>query len=145
MASAYALEGKTLLERLEELYALLGRYAEDTISLVMPGVDGLEKMQRLMASLRSEAPEALAGIPVVRVRDYLSGTAVTAEGKTEPLPMKDSDVLYYELSDGSRFIIRPSGTEPKIKCYLMVKGDAREDCAEKLEALTKAAHALADG
>ena len=145
MASACALEGKTLLQRLEELYALLGRYEEDTVSLVMPGVDGLERMQRLMASLRNEAPKELAGIPVVRVRDYLSGTAVTAEGTTETLPMRDADVLYYELSDGSRFIIRPSGTEPKIKCYLMVKGEAREDCASKLAALTKAARALADG
>ena len=145
MASAYALEGKTLLGRLSELYALLGQYEESTISLVMPGVDGLEKMQKLMDSLRREPPKDFAGFPVVRARDYLSGMAVTADGKTEPLPMKDSDVLYYELSDGSRFIIRPSGTEPKIKCYLMVKGENHESCAEKLEALTKAAHALAQG
>ncbi len=145
MASFHALRGKTLLDRLEELYAELGRYEEDTISLVMPGVDGLEKMQKLMASLRQQPPKTIGGAGVEKMRDYLCGEAVTASGQRESLPMRDSDVLYFELANGCRFIIRPSGTEPKIKCYLMVKGADKADCAEKLAALRAYAKGLAEG
>ena len=145
MASFHALRGKTLLGRLEELYAELGRYEEDTISLVMPGVDGLEKMQKLMAFLRQQPPKTIGGAGVEKMRDYLCGEAVTASGQRERLPMRDSDVLYFELANGCRFIIRPSGTEPKIKCYLMVKGADKADCAEKLAALRAYAKGLAEG
>ncbi len=145
MASVTALRDKTLLDRLEELYALLGRYEENTISLVMPGVDGLEKMGKLMERLRSLPPETLGGERVSCLRDYRSGEARYADGHTETLAMKDSDVLYFVLEDGSRFIVRPSGTEPKIKCYLMVKGEDAADCRRKLEKLAGEANRLAEG
>ena len=144
MASYHALHGKTLLERLEELYALLGRYEEETISLTMPGVDGLEKMQALMARLRAQPPRTLGGKEVLRTRDYLSGEAFTAAGGKETLPMKGADMLYFDLAGGSAFIVRPSGTEPKIKCYLLVRGESREACEELRAALGAYARSLAD-
>jgi phosphoglucomutase len=143
MASYHALRGKTLLDRLEELYGLLGRYAEETVSLVMPGVDGLERMGRLMAELRARPPAELGGKAVLRVRDYLSGLA-SAEGRTEALPMKGADLVYWELEGGSAFLVRPSGTEPKVKCYLLVRGESREACEKTLAALGAYARGLAD-
>ncbi len=144
MASYHALRGRNLFDRLEELYALLGRYEEETISLTMPGVDGLEKMQALMESLRARPPKELGGVPVLRVRDYRSGTAVTAAGETETLALKGADLLYCDLEGGSAFIVRPSGTEPKIKCYLLVRGESREACGELRAALGAYAQSLAD-
>ncbi len=144
MASYHALHGRSLLDRLAELYALLGRYEEETISLVMPGVDGLEKMRGLMARLRSQPPRELGGRKVLRTRDYLSGGAVTASGETEALPMKGADMLYFDLEGGSAFIVRPSGTEPKIKCYLLVRGADEAECGALRQALGGYARSLAD-
>ena len=144
MASYHALHGRSLLDRLAELYALLGRYEEETISLVMPGVDGLEKMRSLMARLRSQPPRELGGRKVLRTRDYLSGEAVTASGETEALPMKGADMLYFDLEGGSAFIVRPSGTEPKIKCYLLVRGADEAECGALRQALGGYARSLAD-
>ena len=144
MASYHALHGRTLLSRLEELYALLGRYEEETVSLVMPGVDGLEKMGKLMAELRARPPKELGGRAVLRARDYLSGRAVTASGETETLPMQGADLLYYDLEGGSAFLVRPSGTEPKVKCYLLVRGESAAACGELRAALGAYARSLAD-
>ena len=144
MASYHALHGRSLLDRLAELYALLGQYEEETISLVMPGVDGLEKMRGLMARLRSQPPRELGGRKVLRTRDYLSGEAVTASGETEALPMKGADMLYFDLEGGSAFIVRPSGTEPKIKCYLLVRGADEAECGALRQALGGYARSLAD-
>ena len=144
MASYHALHGRTLPDRLEELYALLGRYEEETVSLTMPGVDGQEKMQKLMAGLRARPPKALGGRAVLRTRDYLPGEAVTAAGEKEALPMKGADMLYFDLEGGSAFIVRPSGTEPKIKCYLLVRGTDKDECAALRQALGAYARSLAD-
>ena len=144
MASVYALQGKTLPQRLEELYARLGCREEETISLVMPGVDGLERMQALMAALRRDPPGTLGGLEVRRVRDYLTGEAASDTGLRETLPLRGSDMLYFALADGSAFIVRPSGTEPKIKCYLQVKGEDHGACQAKRAALGRAARALAE-
>ena len=144
MASYHALHGRSLPDRLAELYALLGRYEEETISLVMPGVDGLEKMRGLMARLRAQPPRELGGRKVLRTRDYLSGGAVTASGETEALPMKGADMLYFDLEGGSAFIVRPSGTEPKIKCYLLVRGADEAECGALRQALGGYARSLAD-
>ncbi len=144
MASYHALRGKTLLDRLEELYALLGRYEEETISLVMPGVDGLEKMGKLMADLRARPPKELGGKAVLRARDYLSGSSVAASGRTETLPMQGADLLYYDLEGGSAFLVRPSGTEPKVKCYLLVRGADEAECGALRQALGAYARSLAD-
>ena len=108
----------------------------------MPGLDGLQKMKALMDSLRSDPPEEIGGVEVIRLRDYLDGSiAVKGLGKVDKTPFAGSNVLYFELADGSSYIVRPSGTEPKIKVYLLVRGKSREDCvtkADKYKAFTEA-------
>ena len=86
-----------------------------------------------MSAMRSEPPKEIGGTDVVRLRDYLDGSIfVTGLGKVDKTPFAGSNVLYFELADGSVFIIRPSGTEPKIKIYLLVRGENSADCDEKM-------------
>ncbi len=134
MASCYALQGKTLLEVLDDLYAEYGWFREKTLNLVMPGLDGLRRMKEIMSTLREKQLTEVAGEPVAKVRDYLSGElSIEGLGVVGNTDISGSDVLYYELADGSSFIIRPSGTEPKIKVYLLVRDAGEAACQEKIE------------
>ena len=133
MAAHYHGKCMTLLDAMAALYEKYGWFMEKTVNLVMPGLDGLEKMRALMAALRARPPREIAGEEVIRLRDYQDGSiAVAGLGKVDKTPIVGSNVLYFELADGSSFIIRPSGTEPKIKIYLLVRGRSREDCAGRL-------------
>ena len=133
MAAHYSMEGKTLLDAMNELYEKYGWFSEKTVNLVMPGLDGMRKMKAIMDDLRSNPPEDIAGETVIRLRDYLDGSInVKGLGKVDRTPFFGSNVLYFELADGSSFIVRPSGTEPKIKVYLLVRGTSAEDCAPKV-------------
>ena len=133
MAAHYSMEGKTLLDAMNELYEKYGWFSEKTVNLVMPGLDGMRKMKAIMDDLRSNPPEEIAGETVIRLRDYLDGSInVKGLGKVDRTPFFGSNVLYFELADGSSFIVRPSGTEPKIKVYLLVRGKSSEDCAAKV-------------
>ena len=143
MAAWYHARGMTLLDALNGLFEKYGWYMEKTLNLVMPGVDGLEKMQALMKELRSNPPERIGGEEVIRLRDYLDGTInVMGLGKVDKTPYFGSNVLYFELADGSIFIVRPSGTEPKIKVYILVRGEGREACNGKIERCVSFAEAL---
>ena len=134
MAAHYYNRGMTLLDALDALYEKYGYFMEHTINVVMPGVDGLEKMAQLMAGLRENPLANVAGVPVLRVRDYADGSiSVAGLGKIGETPYYGSNVLYYELADSSTFIIRPSGTEPKIKIYILARGGNREACMEAVE------------
>ena len=133
MAAAYKLRGMSLLDAIQALYEKYGWFRENTLNLVMPGVDGLDKMRRLMTSLREALPDNIAGESVVRIRDYLDGSIYVAGlGKVDHTPISGSNVLYFEMADGSTFIIRPSGTEPKIKIYILVRGADQSSCDEKI-------------
>jgi phosphoglucomutase len=143
MASFYALQGLTLIDRLEELYKEYGYYAEKTVNLVMPGLDGLEKMKRLMAELRGNPPSVISAKAVIKVRDYLTGKAKLPSGELEALPLVGSDVLYFELEGGSRLVVRPSGTEPKIKVYILVRGETAAESAQLIEGFESYALSLA--
>ncbi|MBQ6402489.1 MAG: phospho-sugar mutase, partial [Oscillospiraceae bacterium] len=111
-----------------------GRFGEKTLNLVMPGLDGLEKMAALMAELRANPPADIAGTAVLRMRDYKDGSVnVPGLGKVENTPMSGSNVLYFELEDGCSFIVRPSGTEPKIKIYILAQGKDAADVQAKIE------------
>ncbi|MCR5137283.1 MAG: phospho-sugar mutase [Oscillospiraceae bacterium] len=133
MAAWYHAKGMTLLDAIHALYEKYGWYMEKTLNLVMPGVDGLEKMQALMKELRGNPPKNIAGEEVIRVRDYQDGSInVLGLGKIDKTPYWGSNVLYFELADGSIFIVRPSGTEPKIKVYLLVRGKDGADCSAKI-------------
>ena len=134
MAAWYHAKGMSLLDAIHALYEKYGWYMEKTLNLVMPGVDGLEKMQALMKRLRATPPEKIGGEEVIRVRDYLDGSInVMGLGKVDHTPYFGSNVLYFELADGSIFIVRPSGTEPKIKVYLLVRGESEQDCKGKID------------
>lgn len=134
MAAYYAKQNMTLLDAINSLYEKYGWFVEKTLNLVMPGLDGLEKMQSIMKELRENKPVDIAGTGVVQVRDYLPGEiSVSGLGVVGNTPMKDSNVLYFELSDGTNFIIRPSGTEPKIKIYILARGADKAECLDKIE------------
>ena len=134
MAAYYRIKGMTLLDALDSLYEKYGFFMEKTLNLVMPGADGIEKMQKIMAGLRAETPERIADVGVVRLRDYSDGSIFVAGlGKVGSTPMSGSNVLYFEMADESTFIIRPSGTEPKIKVYILVRGADRAECEAKVE------------
>ena len=100
----------------------------------MPGFDGLEKMKKMMTSLRESPIEELAGIKVAERKDYIGGI--------EGLP--PSNVLYYTMADGSVLVIRPSGTEPKVKLYVMVSDKNRELAEKKADTFAKAFTAITD-
>ena len=143
MAAFYHAKGMTLLDALHGLFEKYGFYMEKTLNLVMPGVDGLQKMQELMRSLRSDPPEQIAGEEVIRMRDYQDGSiTVKGLGKVDRTPYYGSNVLYFELADGSIFIVRPSGTEPKIKVYLLVRGSSSDECSLKITRYQDYAEAL---
>jgi len=112
---------------------------------VMPGVDGLRKMAALMESLRAHPPSEIAGQAVVQRRDYMPGveTNVTTGVSSDMAPLRNSDVLSYLMNDNTRLIVRPSGTEPKVKVYLMVQGDTQEACEAVLDKYTRYAESLA--
>jgi phosphoglucomutase len=134
MAAYYFGRGMTLADAMDSLYEKYGDFSEYTLNLVMPGLDGLEKMKKLMDNLRAKPLAEIDGTPVLRVRDYLDGSISVAElGKVGETAIKGSNVMYFELEDGTSFIIRPSGTEPKIKVYILASGDSRAEADAKVE------------
>ena len=123
MAAWYATQGKTLFDALQDLFRKYGWYGEKTLNLVMPGVDGVEKMAQLMADLRANPPKEIAGVKVVAHRDYKPGIETDdLTGKTTEMELKGSNVLRYHTEDGTAIIVRPSGTEPKVKVYVLTQG-----------------------
>ncbi|HIR86472.1 MAG TPA: phospho-sugar mutase [Candidatus Limivicinus faecipullorum] len=143
MAASYHKKGMTLMDAVNALYEKYGYFGEKTLNLVMPGLDGLQKMQQLMKELRENPPTEIGGQEVIRIRDYSDGSIfVLGLGKIGKTPISGSNVLYFELADGSSFIVRPSGTEPKIKVYLLVRGEDAGQCAKKLAAYNEFAETL---
>jgi phosphoglucomutase len=143
MAAWYKLKNMTLYDALMKLYEKYGYYAEKTTSIRVEGGDALLKMGKTMKRLRAESPTELAGTKIIAVRDYLSGERRTLPGGvTEPTGLPKSDVLVYELADGCTAIIRPSGTEPKIKLYLLVKAEGRDAGDALISRYETAARAL---
>ncbi len=128
MAAWYATRGMTLYDAINALYEKYGWYGEKTHNLVMPGLDGLAKMAALMAGLRQNPPTEIAGVKVVTRKDYTDGSVIDcATGAVSTMELKGSNVLRYELADGTTILVRPSGTEPKIKVYVLTIGaDATE-------------------
>jgi len=115
---------KTLADAIDMLYEQYGYYGDKVTSFVLPGKDGLEKMQSVMAALRANPPKEFAGEKVAALRDYQTSVRTTADGQTETLTLPKSNVLYFELENKAWICVRPSGTEPKIKLYVnAVSGD----------------------
>lgn len=123
MAAFYRAKNMTLLDALQKLYKTYGYYEDGVENIYMEGLDGLEKMKALMQCLRKTPPKEIGGIRVSRMCDYLSGRAVNLEdGSTDIIGMQPSDVLSFDTAAGDTIVIRPSGTEPKIKIYFLTSG-----------------------
>lgn len=137
MTLYYREKGSSLAEQMENIYKKYGYYLEYVESVVMEGKDGLEKISAVMEKLRTNTPNTVAGKRVIAVRDYKTSLRTELEsGKTEKILLPPSNVIYLELEDGNNFVIRPSGTEPKIKLYCLLRGSNRAD-AENLKELIK--------
>ena len=144
MAAWYATQGMTLYDALDVLYKKYGWYGEKTHNLVMPGLDGLEKMANLMKALRQTPPTEISGVAVVRRKDYTDGSVVDcATGAVSEMELKGSNVLRYELADGTTILVRPSGTEPKIKVYILTQGKDATERDANIEKYGQWAEALA--
>lgn len=138
MAAFYRTKGITLLQAREELYRQYGNYMHSQESFQCEGASGMEKMKEIMAGLRANAPKEIGGLKTVSVADYAASEQTDcATGAKTVLTLPKSDVLAFNLEQGASVIIRPSGTEPKIKAYYTAIGETRAD-AEKTEAALKA-------
>ena len=133
MAAHYREKGMSLSDALNALYQEIGVYFEKTLSIVMKGIDGPARTKALMERLRSVRPVFVAGIAVEDVFDLSKGA----------MGLPPSDVVYYRLADGSVLIVRPSGTEPKVKVYVLVRDNTRQAAEEKTEVLRKDFYAFA--
>ena len=143
MASYYRKQGLTLLQRMEQLYQEHGFYRNALVNVAFEGEQGMHDMQKLMADLRQCPPKTIAGIPVVACADYGQRVATDfVTGDRTPLTLPKSDVLAYTLEGGLGLIIRPSGTEPKVKAYITAIGDTPAAAAEMEQKLCAEAEKL---
>ena len=135
MAAWYYSQGMTLYQAMQKLYETYGQYTEKTLNLVMPGLDGLKKMAQLMKDLREHPLTEIAGVPVTGRKDYADGTDTdVASGAVAEMELKGSNVLKYKLADGTDLVVRPSGTEPKVKVYILTQGEGGEEKIAKYSA-----------
>ena len=133
MACWHDAHGKTVWQALRDLYEKYGAYAEHTLNLVMPGLDGLAKMAALMKRFREDPPAEIGGTKVVLYKDYADGTVRHAGSETkEKMELSGSNVLEFGMEDGSKILMRPSGTEPKVKVYLLVHAETMEEAQRQL-------------
>ena len=156
LAAVRRAEGKTLLDELATLARRYGLFVSGQRSITLPGGDGLARIGAIMTGLRQAPPARVGALAVVAVGDYLARTRTASSGAVTPIALPPSDVLTFDLEDGSRIIARPSGTEPKIKFYFDVceplapdeaLAPAEQRAARKMSELTAAfiAAAGADG
>ncbi len=137
-AAYYKTQGKTLWDAMIEMYEQFGYYKDDIKAVTMKGIEGLQKIQDIMNSLRQNPPAEFAGHKVVAVRDYKADTIKNLEtGEVTPTGLPNSNVLYYELTNDAWVCVRPSGTEPKVKFYYGVKGTSLADADEKSAVMGK--------
>ena len=144
-AAYYKTQGKTLWDAMIEMYEQFGYYKDAIQSVTMKGIEGLQKIQEIMNSLRQNPPAEFAGHKETAVRDYKADTITdVATGAVKPTGLPNSNVLYYELTDDAWVCVRPSGTEPKVKFYYGVKGTSLADADEKSDIMGKAVLDMVD-
>ena len=145
MTAYYKKRNMTLCDALSALYKKYGYYAEATVDIYMEGLDGIEKRRRVMQSQRDSVPTEIGGFKVKSVGDYLRGIVTELDsGNISPTGQPVSDVLYYTLENDDKIIVRPSGTEPKIKIYVLAHGESQKALDEKMKIYKESAVRLAE-
>ncbi|MDY2897111.1 MAG: phospho-sugar mutase [Candidatus Limivivens sp.] len=135
-AAYYKTQGKTLWDAMIDMYEKYGYYKDDIQSITLKGIEGLEKIQSILETLRKNPPAKIGGYQVTSARDYKLDTIRNmATGEITETGLPKSNVLYYDLTDDAWLCVRPSGTEPKVKFYYGVKGTSLADADEKSKAL----------
>ncbi|WP_099204925.1 phospho-sugar mutase [Scatolibacter rhodanostii] len=140
MASYYKEKGITLYDAMQNLYKEHGYYANETLNFTFEGQDGVKKMDSIMDGLRQNPPKEIAGMTVTGHSDYL--LSIRYENGETPITLPKSNVLEYRLAGGNKFMVRPSGTEPKIKIYLSVNAPSKEETKVLIDSLTAATEAV---
>lgn len=144
-AAYYRTQGKTLWDAMLDMYERYGYYKDDIQSITLKGIEGLQKIQQIMDTLRKNPPAEIGGYTVLKARDYQADTIKdTATGEVTKTGLPSSNVLYYDLSDDAWVCVRPSGTEPKVKFYYGIKGNSLADAEEKSAKLGKEVLAMID-
>lgn len=144
-AAYYKTKGMTLWDALVELYDRYGYYKDDVQAVTMKGIEGLEKIQQIMNTLRTNTPTQVGEYKVLSARDYKLDTIKDLiTGEVKPTGLPSSNVLYYDLSDNAWLCVRPSGTEPKVKFYYGIVGTSLEDANAKSATLGKEVLAMID-
>ncbi len=138
MAAYYRTKGITMMQARENLYKKYGVFKHEQESFTFEGVSGMHKMQEIMTALRTNAPTEIAGLPVLEVADYLVSKAVnTKTGESRVLDLPKSDVIAFSLPNRASVIVRPSGTEPKVKAYYTTTAKTMDEAVALLETLQK--------
>ena len=143
-AAFYKTQGLTLWDKMLEMYEKYGYYKEETIALTFEGAEGAKKIQTMMEDLRNDVPTKFGEYEVLVARDYSTGKVIDLKSGAEEIKsLPKSNVLYYELENDFWVAARPSGTEPKIKFYMGVKGTSLEDAKENVSKLSEAVRQIA--
>ncbi len=143
MAAVYKLKGISLKQFMDSIYEKYGMYLNTVLNFAFEGASGMQKMADIMNSLRENAPTEFAGKKVVKVADYMTSKVVdTVTGDSSDINLPKSNVLSYSLEDNSKVIVRPSGTEPKIKIYVTACGETRKESEEKTSLISEDATKL---
>lgn len=138
-------QGKTLCDKMRELFEKYGYYREELCNVTLKGQDGAKKIKEMMENVRNNVPKDIGGLKVLKFRDYLKDVQLDCvTGEKAPTGLLKSDVLYFELEEGAWCCIRPSGTEPKIKFYIGVRGENEKDAETRVQSLKSAVEHLAD-
>ncbi len=134
MVCRHYAEGRSVYQALQEIYKEYGIFRETVLNIKISGIDPMGLMGETMAEIRNQSIDTIGGMKVVAQRDYLTGVIKKADGSEEPTGLPKSNMLYYDLEGGSAVIIRPSGTEPKIKAYILIRAESENDATVKTDA-----------
>ena len=142
-AAYWKSQGMTLCDKMQELFETYGYYQENLCTVTLKGQNGARQIAEMMENIRAHVPKSVGGLKVVQVRDYREDVKLDmVRGEKTGTGLPKSNVLYFELEKGAWCCVRPSGTEPKIKFYIGVKGESKEEAEDRLQNLTEAVKRL---
>ncbi len=142
MVCRHYAEGRTVYEALQEIYREYGIFRESVLNVKISGIDPMALMGDIMSEIRTKSIDTIGGMKVIAARDYSTGIIKNTDGSEAPTGLPKSNMLYYDLEGGSAVIIRPSGTEPKIKAYILIRAESEAEAEEKTAKCTADCKAL---